>query len=77
MRWVFSKFNERLLTLNHLFKYLNMVVMSLIKSLELELVTIATSLMYLIPKLILLMMFYDRTFVLIKILIVFSMNVCL
>jgi hypothetical protein len=36
----FSKFNERLLSLNHLFKYLNMIIMSLTKSVGLELVTI-------------------------------------
>jgi hypothetical protein len=40
MRWVFLKFNERLLALNHLFKYSNMVIMSLIKSVGLEFVTI-------------------------------------
>jgi hypothetical protein len=40
MQWVLSKFSERLLALNHVFKYSNMVVMSLIKSVGLELVTI-------------------------------------
>jgi hypothetical protein len=40
MRWVLSKFNEILLTLNHLFKYMNTVVMSLITSVGLVLVTI-------------------------------------
>jgi uncharacterized protein (DUF486 family) len=35
-----SKFSERLLALNHLFKYSNTVVMSLIISVGLELVTI-------------------------------------
>jgi hypothetical protein len=36
----FSKFNERLLTLNHLFKCSNMIIISLIKSVWLQLVTI-------------------------------------
>jgi hypothetical protein len=40
MRWIFSEFNERLLALNHLFQYSNMVVMSLIKSVGFEMVTI-------------------------------------
>jgi uncharacterized protein (DUF486 family) len=40
MRWVLSKFNERLLAPNHLFKYSKKIVMSLIKSVGLELVAI-------------------------------------
>jgi hypothetical protein len=45
MRWVsFPKFNERLLAQNHLFKYSNTVVMSLLKSMGLELVTIILAL---------------------------------
>jgi hypothetical protein len=40
MRWVLSEFNERLLVPDHLFKHSNTVVMSLRKSVGLELVTI-------------------------------------
>jgi hypothetical protein len=40
MRWVFAKFNERLFSLNRLFKYSNTVIMSLIKSVGLEFVII-------------------------------------
>jgi uncharacterized protein (DUF486 family) len=40
IRQVLSKFNETLLALNHLFKYSNTVVMSLITSVGLELITI-------------------------------------
>jgi hypothetical protein len=39
MKRISSKFNERLLALNHLFKYSNTVVMSLIKYVGLKLVT--------------------------------------
>jgi hypothetical protein len=39
MKWVLLKFSERLLALNHLFKCSNTVIMSLIKSVGLELVT--------------------------------------
>jgi hypothetical protein len=40
MRWILSKFSERPLAVNHIFKNPNMVVMSLLKSVGLELVTI-------------------------------------
>jgi hypothetical protein len=40
MVFFFSKFNKRLLSLNHLSEYLNTVVMSLIKSVGLDLVII-------------------------------------
>jgi predicted DNA-binding ribbon-helix-helix protein len=40
MKWVLSACNERLLTLNHLFKYSDTVIMPLTKFVRLECVTI-------------------------------------
>jgi hypothetical protein len=40
MKWVLSKFSERLLAVNHLFKYSNVIFVSFIKSAVLDFVTV-------------------------------------